>query len=105
MRQQFLAHEIERAQELGADIVCVLHIAPDHNADFRRVTSPDLAPLGDTVTDVWKKLVQPRDRFISISTERLFGGWLMGQLPEMQGWSEYINARYAWVQDGTASSS
>jgi len=49
--------------------------------------------------------VQPRDRFISISTERLFGGWLMGQLPEMQGWSEYINARYAWVKDGTASSS
>jgi hypothetical protein len=105
MRQQFLAHEIERAQELGADIVCVLHIAPDHNADFRRVTSPDLAPLGDTVTDVWKKLVQRRDRFISISTERLFGGWLMGQLPGMRGWSEYINARYAWVQDGTASSS
>ena len=105
MRQQFLAHEMERAQELGADIVCVLHIAPDHNADFRRVTSPDLAPLGDTVTDVWKKLVQRRDRFISISTERLFGGWLMGQLPGMRGWSEYINARYAWVQDGTASSS
>ncbi len=97
MRQQFLAHEMERAQELGADIVCILHIAPDHNADFSRVTSPYLAPLGVTVTDVWKKLVQPEDRFISISTEQLFGNRLIGQLPEMREWWEYISARYSWV--------
>lgn len=98
MRQQFLAHEMERVQELGADIVCVLHIAPDHNTDFRSVTSPELAPLGETVTDVWKKLVQPSDRFISVSTEQLFGGLSVEQLPEMRAWLEYISARYSWVQ-------
>ncbi len=100
MRQQFLAHEMEQAKELGAEMVCVLHIAPDRNADFRRVTSPELAPLGDTVTNVWKKLVQPPDRFISISTEQLFGGWSVEEFPETQAWWEYITTRYAWVQQG-----
>lgn len=100
MRQQFLAHEMERAQELGTDIVCVLHIAPDRNADFRRVTSTELAPLGGTVTDVWKKLVRPRGRFISVSTEQLFGSLSFEQLPEMWAWLEYINARYTWVRQG-----
>lgn len=32
MRQQFLAHEMEVAKEMGAEKVCVLHIVPDHNA-------------------------------------------------------------------------
>jgi len=100
MRQQFLAHEMERAKELGAEMVYVLHITPDHNADFCRVTSPELAPLGDTVTNVWKKLVQPRDRFISISTEQLFGGWSVEELTETRAWWEYITTRYAWVQQG-----
>jgi len=103
MRQQFLAHEMERAQELGADIVCVLHITPDHNTDFRRVTSPELAPFGETVTDVWKQLVRPSDRFISVSTERLFGGLSVEQLPEMRAWLEYIAARYTWVQVSTGA--
>ena len=30
------------------NIVSLLHIAPDHNTNFRRVTSPELKPLGDT---------------------------------------------------------
>lgn len=100
MRQQFLAHEMERAQELGADIVCVLHIAPDHNTDFRRVTSPELVHLGKTPTEIWKRLVLPGDRFISVSTEQLFRCWSVEELPEMQAWWEYITARYAWVQQG-----
>jgi hypothetical protein len=100
MRQQFLAHEMERAQELNADIVCVLHIAPDRNVDFRRVTSPELAHLGETVTDIWKKLVLPSDRFISVNTERLFGSLSVEQLSEMRAWLEYINARYTWVRQG-----
>lgn len=100
MRQQFLAHEMERAKELGAETVCVLHIAPDRNADFRRVTSPALAPLGETVTDIWKKLVRPCDRFISISTEQLFGGWSVEEFPETRAWWEYITARHAWIQQG-----
>jgi hypothetical protein len=83
MRQQFLAHEMEKAHELGVDIVSVLHIAPDHNHDFRRITSPALAGLGDSATGVWKNLVKD-GRFSSVSTEKLFGNLSSDELPEMQ---------------------
>jgi hypothetical protein len=73
MRQQLLAHEMEKAHELDAEVVSLLHIAPSHNEDFRKVTSPKLRLLGESATDVWKKLVKTENRFISISTEQLFG--------------------------------
>ena len=97
MRQQFLAHEMEKAHELGADIVSLLHICPAHNEDFRKVTSPALVKLGDTATGVWKKLVTPQDRFLSVSVEELFGGLTAEQHPEIKDWVEYIHARYEWV--------
>lgn len=99
MRQQFLAHEIERAHELEADEVSVLHVAPARNCEFQKVTSPDLRALGDTATGIWKKLVTPPDRFISVSTEQLFGSLSVSQLPEMQAWLDYIFSRYPWVPE------
>jgi hypothetical protein len=102
MRQQFLAYEMERAHELDANTVSVLHIAPARNMDFRKVTSSELEPLGDTATGVWKKLARPRDKFISVSTEQLFGELSVGQLPEMRAWLEYMCMRYAWVWADTA---
>jgi hypothetical protein len=94
MRQQFLAHEMERKQELGASIVSVLHIAPKCNIDFHRVTSPSLDRLGQTAIDVWTSLVRLPDRFVSVSTEQLFGGLTAEQLPEMRAWLAYVGTRY-----------
>lgn len=99
MRQQFLTQEMEKARELGTDIVSLLHIAPAHNSDFRRVTSPSLRGLGESATEVWAKLVKPPGRFMSVSTEQLFGNLSVEQLPEMRTWLAYIAARYAWVRD------
>jgi hypothetical protein len=99
MRQQFLAHEMEKAHEMGADVVSVLHIAPAHNGDFRKVTSPELEKLGESATSIWKKLVKTEGRFISVSTEQLFGNLSAEQLPEMKTWVEYIHTRYAWVRE------
>lgn len=97
MRQQLLAHEMERAQELGAQVVSVLHIAPAHNVDYPRVTSPPLRDLGDTVISVWKSLVKTPDRFRSISTEELFGRFPVERFPQLAGWWEYLTARYSWL--------
>lgn len=94
MRQQFLAHEMERAHELGADIVSLLHIAPAANLDFRRVTSTALQPLGDSVTTIWRRLVRTPDRFASASTEDLFGPFPTDEFPSLAGWSRYIRRRY-----------
>jgi hypothetical protein len=97
MRQQFLAHEMEKAHEMDADIVSVLHIAPAHNSDFRRITSPKLEKLGESATSVWKKLVKPESRFVSVNTESLFGNLSDAQLPEIKTWLAYICARYGWI--------
>jgi hypothetical protein len=95
MRQQFLAHEMELANEQGADIVTVLHIAPAHNRAFHRVTSPQLALIDRTATGVWSKLAG--DRFISVNTEELFGPALRVGLVGMMDWSDYVLQRYPWV--------
>ena len=100
MRQQLLAHEMEKAHELGAKVVSLLHIAPAHNEDFRRITSPGLKclHLGESATDVWKKLVLSPDRFTSVSTENLFGQFPVEKFPELATWGKYIAARYPWVR-------
>lgn len=97
MRQQFLAAEMEKANELGADIVTVLHIAPAHNKDFVRVTSPALKKLGKSVMRVWEKLAVPSSRFSSITTETLFGRICSEPLDALKSWSDYIKSRYNWV--------
>lgn len=97
MRQQLLAHEMEKAHELDADIVTVLHIAPAHNIDFCKVTSPELVNLGETATSIWRKLVKPDGRFISISTEQLFSSLFAGRFPEIKTWADYIRSRYSWI--------
>lgn len=97
MRQQLLANEMEKAGELEADIVSLLHIAPAHNKDFGRVTSSLLEPLGASVMDVWRALIRQEDRFMSVSTELLFGGLTGETLPQMESWLTYIKSRYRWV--------
>jgi hypothetical protein len=97
MRQQFLAHKMETARELNVDIVSVLHVAPRHNDDFKRVTSEDLQQLGESPTKVWEKLVKDPDRFQSVYTEELFGKFDEIEFPELHEWWKYITDRYAWV--------
>lgn len=97
MRQQFLAHEMEKAYELGADIISLLHIAPAHNLDFKKITSPLLKTPGLSATDVWKNLVTLPHRFISVSTEMLFGKVDPDCFPELREWQAYIQARYTWM--------
>jgi len=99
MRQQFLANEMEKAHELGADVVSVLHIAPAHNDNFRKVTSPELEKLGESAISIWKKLAKTEGRFISVSIEKLFGSLSEPQLPKMKSWVEYVHARYQWVRE------
>jgi hypothetical protein len=97
MRQQFLASEMEKAHELGADFVSLLHIVPRHNLDFRRVTSPNLITLGDSSTEVWQKLIKYPGKFISAYAEDLFGKFDVGGFQELRAWWNYITIRDAWV--------
>lgn len=96
-RQQCLAHEMERAGELDADIVSTLHIAPALNREFLRVTSPELRSLGDNSLEVWKRLVRQPDRFRSVTTEGLFGAFPVESHSAVQPWWEYTIERYSWM--------
>jgi hypothetical protein len=95
MRQQLLAHEMEQAREKAADVVSVLHLSTASNGDFRRVTSPELEPLGDTPSTIWRRLVRPSDRFTGISTEELFGRLSNQDIPAMADWLNYLHARFS----------
>jgi len=97
MRQQFLAYEMELAHEQGADRVSLLHIAPDHNQDFKRITSPSLKDLGNSATGLWANLVKKPGAFTSISVEKLFGPFHSEDFAELAAWRQYILARYPWV--------
>lgn len=96
-RQQLLAHEMERAQELEANVVSLMHIAPKHNTEFQRVTSPLLEPLGSSVTEIWSQLVKNTSRFVSVHTESLFGKFPYESFPELQDWWDFISTRYPWI--------
>ena len=98
-RQQSLAHKMECARELGADRVSLLHIAPAHNIDFRKVTSPALESQGDTAVGVWKAMLTQPDRFTSVSTETLFRPALAEDFSELRGWWYYVSQRYGWLTE------
>jgi len=91
MRQQFLAAKMEQAHELGADKVLVLHICPEANKAFKKITSPVLRDLGKSATEVWKKLLLDQEKFVSISTESLFSSFHTSVLND---WKTYIQERY-----------
>lgn len=97
MRLQFLANEMEKGKELDADIVSVLHIAPAHNTDFKRNTSPGLQHIAGSATQVWSQLQKSPDRFLSVFSEDLFGRFPVSEYPEMNEWWQYITQRYRWV--------
>ena len=97
MRQQMLAQEMERAHELGANIVSVLHLCPTHNHDFNTVTSPALAYLDNSALDVWKSLVRMSERFLSVAVEDMFAQVAADGILEMETWAQYIRERYPWV--------
>lgn len=98
-RQQLLAHEMELINERGADIVSLLHISPKQNKQFERITSPLLEPLGDNVTDVWKKLVKAPKKFQAVKIEDVFSQFPIIKHEELLGWWNYIQSRYPWVLD------
>lgn len=94
MRQQFLAAKMEQAHELGADKVSVLHICPEANKAFKKITSPALRDLGKSATEVWKRLLTDQDKFISVSTESLFNSFHTNVLND---WKTYIQERYSFL--------
>ena len=71
MRQQLLAHELEKDRARGADRVRVVHVAPTANLEYQQSLHRDMQrALGASVAEVWDRLLRRPDRFVSIDSDR-----------------------------------
>lgn len=72
MRQALLAGRMVEADEFGIDEAVLLHMVPFRNTDLLGIVPPGLAVLGNTVGDVWGKLLpghaRPRVRYALVDT-------------------------------------
>jgi len=92
MRQQLLCSAMERENEMGADVVSLLHIAPKANGELlSRVTSPRLQEIGNDVHGIWTRLTSS-DRFKGVYLENLLPV-VCGNAPT-QGTAEYLQRRF-----------
>ena len=95
LRQQMLANRMQRAREMDAERVRVLHISPGGNARLHRVTAPALQTFGDDAFVVFKATLVEPESFISRTTQEVFGP----ALAEMSGdpWADYLTGRYRFL--------
>lgn len=101
MRLTLLAQEMEQARESGdgeleADIVSMIHIAPQANRQFAAsLTSPDLTRYGRSVSAIWAALAPP-ERFMSITTESLLTVIEQVAPEKHRQWANDLLRRYGW---------
>jgi hypothetical protein len=70
VRQQLLAHALEKSSAEGASRVRVLHVLPHRNEAYQlSLARPEQRVLGESVNEVWQKLLRHTDRFISIDSQ------------------------------------
>jgi hypothetical protein len=67
MRQQLLAHRLEKDHAHGAEIVRVLHVLAPENSGYQdSLVRAEHRALGRSVDEVWAKLLRATDRFAHI---------------------------------------
>jgi len=69
VRQQLLAHALEKSGAEGASRVRVLHVLPHWNEAYQHsLARPEHRAIGESVSDVWQRVLRRKDRFISIDS-------------------------------------
>lgn len=67
VRQQLLAHALETSAAEGADRVRVVHVLSEHNVEYQHsLHKPEHRALGETVSEVWQRLLRRPERFLSV---------------------------------------
>ena len=69
VRQQLLAHELEKARAHGADRVRVVHVLPCRNDAYQQsLIRPEHRAAGASVSAVWQRMLRRPDRFMSLDS-------------------------------------
>lgn len=67
MRQQLLAHRLEKDHAHGAEVVRVLHVLAPANSGYQdSLVRAEHRALGGSVDEVWAKLLRATDRFAHV---------------------------------------
>jgi hypothetical protein len=67
MRQQLLAWKLEQAKVCGVSAVRVIHVHPAANAAYQRsLTRDSHRAAGDTVSEVWRRMLGASDRYVEL---------------------------------------
>jgi hypothetical protein len=67
MRQQLLAHRLEKARAHDAAVVRVVHVLSPANVGYEAsLPLPDHRAVGTTVSEVWHALIRRPDRFVTV---------------------------------------
>ena len=100
LREQLLADQIQKMQKEDdrIDIVTVLHLAPKQNSEIEKITNAKLLSLGETVTEIWGKIVDDDDKFIHYSLEEFFNNFQYKKYDDLKEWWEYISERYHFLK-------
>lgn len=70
VRQQLLAHQLEKSRAEGASRVRILHVLSPHNLAYQEsLARPEHRALGDTVGAVWHHLLRHADRFLTVDPD------------------------------------
>lgn len=70
VRQQLLAHALEKDGAEGATRVRVVHVSPGGNDAYQSsLHRPEHLALGQSVSEVWQKLLQRQDRFLTVDSK------------------------------------
>ena len=92
MRLQLLARAMERAAELDAEIVSVIHVVPFANRELLfHKPPPELARLGQNIHAIWSALTD-LERFKGVYAEALIS--LLIENTPCREWAEYMRIRY-----------
>lgn len=69
VRQQLLADALEKDGAEGATRVRVVHVLPVGNDAYRQsLAHPEHRAVGESVSEVWRKLLRSADRFVSVDS-------------------------------------
>lgn len=94
LRLQLLAAAMERANEMSADIVSVLHLVPHVNRELLEgITSPKLKYLDSNIHDVWRRIVGDT-RFVARHVDQDVLPLVVREAPD-SSWAEWLQRRYA----------
>ena len=80
VRQQLLAHELEKAGAHGADRVRVVHVLPAANDAYRSsLVRPEHRAAGRSVSEVWQRMLRRPDRFVPLDAAHFVDAGITSQ--------------------------